>query len=243
MQPRNPAKNAADRFDSPGFLNQLRDGEPEAYRALIRRFHGSMVGVAASIIGSRAQAEEVVQDSWLAVYTHIAKFEGRSSLSTWLFTIVLNRARTRATSESRTVGLPGLTDGAGPGRTDPATAFKPDGHWVEIPRLWDVIDPERIVAGRQIFEHVQAEIERLPAGQRAVLWLRDIEGQEADATCELLGISSENQRVLLHRARARIRARIDRLVGKPAGIPAKAATPAKPNPLVLFFLARRWRLV
>ena len=93
----------------------LRRGDEQAYRALIRRFHGSLIGVAASIIGSRAQAEEVVQDAWLAVFSGIGAFEGRSSLVTWVFSIVLNRARTRATREGRLVGLPALMEGTQPG--------------------------------------------------------------------------------------------------------------------------------
>ena len=87
--------------------------------------------------------------------------------------------------------------------------FKPDGHWIDAPRLWDEIDPERIVGGRQLWDHVMEAIDRLPAGQRAVIILRDIEGCEAEEACTLLGITAENQRVLLHRARGRIRQTID----------------------------------
>jgi RNA polymerase sigma-70 factor (ECF subfamily) len=201
-------------FDDPAFLAMLRQGDQRAYQRLIRRFHGSLVGVAAAIIGSHAQGEEVVQDAWLAVHAGIGRFEGRSSLITWLFSIVLNRARTRATREARTVGLPDLADAGDPGeRAVPLSAFQPDGHWADAPRLWDEISPERIVGGRQLWDHVLQAIERLPAAQRAVLILRDIEQCEADEACALLEISAENQRVLLHRARGRIRATIDRLVG------------------------------
>src|SRR5690242_2699709 len=119
-------------FDDPAFLEQLRRGDPAAYRSLIQRFHSSLTGVAASVIGSRAQAEEVVQEAWLAVFSGIGRFEGRSSLTTWIFSIVLNRARTRASRESRLVGLPSVLEGAAPGeRGVPASAFKPDGHWIE----------------------------------------------------------------------------------------------------------------
>ena len=201
-------------FDDPGFLERLRNGDQGAYRSLIRRFHGSLVGVASSIIGSRAQADEVVQDTWLAVFSNIGRFEGRSSLSTWLFSIVLNRARTRISREGRTVALPAILDGSQPGeRGVDASAFKADGHWIEAPRLWDEISPERIVGGRQLWQHVQEAIEKLPAGQRAVIILRDMEGKESEEICALLAISPENQRVLLHRARARIRKAVDALVG------------------------------
>ena len=214
-------------FDDPAFLARLRAGDDAAYRQLIRRFHASLVSVANSIIGSRAQAEEVVQDAWLAVFNSISRFEGRSSLATWLFSIVLNRARTRISRESRLVGLPGILDGTqGNERAVDVTEFQPDGHWAEAPRLWDELNPERVVAGRQLWTHVQEAIERLPAGQRAVIVLRDMEGQDAEAACVLLNISAENQRVLLHRARGRIRKTIDTLV---AGSAAAAAT-APPQP-------------
>jgi hypothetical protein len=95
----------------------------------------------------------------------------------------------------------------------PLTEFKPDGHWVEAPKLWDELNPERIVGGRQLWDRVQAAIDRLPAGQRAVILLRDVEGRDAEETCAVLEISAENQRVLLHRARGRIRQEIDALIG------------------------------
>jgi RNA polymerase sigma-70 factor, ECF subfamily len=213
-------------FDKPEFLARLRRGDDQAYRMLIRRFHGSLIGLAASIIGSRAQAEEVVQDTWLAVFSGIAAFEGRSSLVTWVFSIVLNRARTRATREGRLVGLPALMEGTSRGgRAVEVSEFKPDGHWIEAPRLWDEIDPERIVGGRQLWDHVMEAIDRLPSGQRAVIILRDIEGCEAEEACTLLGITAENQRVLLHRARGRIRQTIDTVIGGPR--PAAATAPTR----------------
>jgi RNA polymerase sigma-70 factor, ECF subfamily len=203
-------------FDQPEFLARLRQGDELAYKTLIRRFHGSLIGVAASIIGSRAQAEEIVQDAWLAVFAGIGGFEGRSSLVTWIFSILLNRARTRASREGRLVGLPALLEGTEPGgRAVDAAEFKPDGHWREAPRLWDELSPERIVGGRQLWDHVLEAIERLPTGQRAVIILRDMEGCDAEDACALLGISAENQRVLLHRARGRIRQAIDVVTGAP----------------------------
>jgi RNA polymerase sigma-70 factor (ECF subfamily) len=196
--------------------------------------------VAASIIGSRAQAEEVVQDAWLAVFAGIDRFEGRSSLVTWVFSIVLNRARTRASREGRLVGLPALLEGTEPGgRAVDVSEFKPDGHWLEVPRLWDELSPERIVGGRQLWDHVTEAIERLPAGQRAVIILRDMEGREAEEACSLLGISAENQRVLLHRARGRIRQTIDALVGGPRAVaaPPQARRPSRFGPTILGRLA------
>jgi RNA polymerase sigma-70 factor (ECF subfamily) len=213
-------------FDEPEFLAQLRRGDEQAFRVLISRFHGSLTGLAASIIGSRAQAEEVVQDAWLAVFSGIGAFEGRSSLVTWVFSIVLNRARTRATREGRLVGLPALMEGSSPdGRAVDVSEFKPDGHWIDAPRLWDEINPERIVGGRLFWVHVVEAIDHLPSGQRAVIILRDMEGCEAEETCTLLGITAENQRVLLHRARGRVRQAIDAAIGAPRS--AASVTPTR----------------
>lgn len=211
-------------FDHPDFLARLRDGDSEAYRQLIRRYHGSLVGVASGIIGSRAQAEEVVQDAWLAVFSGIGKFEGRSSVTSWLFAIVLNRARTRISRESRLVALPPVLEGAqGDERAVDARQFAPDGHWKEAPKLWDELDPERVIGGRQLWDYVQDVIAKLPSGQRAVIIMRDIEAREAPETCELLGISAENQRVLLHRARGRVRQAIDTLLTAPGSVEARKA--------------------
>ena len=221
---------AADReFDQPEFLARLRTGDGAAYRQLIGRFHAPLVATAGAIIGSRAQAEEVVQDAWLAVFANIGRFEGRSTLAAWLFTIVLNRARTRAVREGRLVPLVTPEDAGSEERAVPLTRFLPDGHWAEPPRLWDELDPERVVGGRQIWAHVQAAIERLPAGQKAVIVLRDMEGQSAEETCALLGITSENQRVLLHRARGRVRAALEQVLDAAAPAAARTAVPPVRN--------------
>jgi RNA polymerase sigma-70 factor (ECF subfamily) len=137
-------------------------------------------------------------------------------------------------------------DGGEPGeRAVPAAAFKPDGHWIEAPRLWDPLDPERIVGGRQLWQHVQEAVERLPVGQRAVLTLRDIEGCTAEEVCALLELSPENQRVLLHRARGRIRQAIDSLPGVHAA-PAAAHRPGRRSAAVgavCRTMAAAWRRV
>ena len=212
-------------FDEPEFLARLRRGEEQAYRALIRRFHGSLIGVAASIIGSRAQAEEVVQDAWLAVFSGIGRLRGPLQPVTWVFSIVLNRARTRATREGRLVGLPALMEGTPPGRPGGGCrrSSSRTATGSRLPACGTRSSPERIVGGRQLWDHVMEAIDRLPAGQRAVIILRDIEGCEAEEACTLLGISAENQRVLLHRARGRIRQTIDALIGEPRAAAAPAA--------------------
>jgi RNA polymerase sigma-70 factor (ECF subfamily) len=156
------------------------------------------------------------------VFRNIERFEGRSSLAGWIFTIATNRARTRITAEGRTVGLPGL-DGIQPA-VDPSN-FRADGHWIELPALWDVLDPERIIGGRQLWDLVQEALELLPAAQKACVILRDIENRSSEEACEILGVSAENQRVLLHRARGRIRAAIDTAMGKPGEQSARAGQP------------------
>ena len=228
-------------FDRPEFLAALRAGEERAYRTLIRRFHGSLVGVAGAIIGSRAQAEEVVQDAWLAVFTNIARFEGRSSLASWLFTIVLNRARSRIGREARMVALPAGMDGSeGEERAVPLSRFIADGHWAEAPRLWDELDPEREIGGRQLWAHVQEVIQTLPAGQKAVIILRDIEDRTAEEACALLQVSPENQRVLLHRARGRVRAAIEALTAEPQGRGAAVARAARKAAGMARLAMARW---
>ena len=209
-------------FDQPDFLARLRAGDDASYRRLIRRFHGSLVGTASAIIGSRAQAEEVVQDAWLAVFAGIGRFEGRSTLASWLFAIVLNRARTRASREGRMVGLGAMPGAEGNERAVPLDRFQPDGHWTESPGLWDELDPERQIAGRQLWRYVQEAIEALPAGQKAVIILRDMEALSAEEACALLAISPENQRVLLHRARGRVRRAVEALMAGPQGAAALA---------------------
>ena len=203
-----------DQFDTPEFLARLRGGDESAYRRLVRRYHASLIGLAQGVIGSRAQAEEVVQDSWVAVFRSIDRFEGRASLAGWLFTIVRNRARTRISSEGRMVGLPGQ---GGDERAVGLKNFTPNGHWTELPALWDVLDPERVIGGRQLWEIVHETIQALPDAQKACIVMRDIEGQSSEDVCALLSVSAENQRVLLHRARGRVRAAIDVAMGSAPG--------------------------
>jgi RNA polymerase sigma-70 factor (ECF subfamily) len=191
---------------------------------MIRQLHGPLICLATSIVGSRAQAEEVVQDTWLAVFSGIGAFRGHSSLSTWVFSIVLNRARTRAMREARLVGLSALMDGVRRGGAAlDVSESSASGHLVEPRRLWEEIDPERIVAGRQLYELITEAIDRLPAGQRALFILRDIEGCEAEDACTLLGIIATTQRLWLHRARSRIRRTIDDATGAPRRASLRAA--------------------
>lgn len=179
----------------------LRSGDEAAFSALYRRHTPAMIRVATAIVHSWATAEEVAQETWIAVLRNIGGFEGRSSLAGWIFTILINKARTRARRDGRSVSF----DDGGEDN-DLSAAFDGHGRWKEMPELWDEITPERIVAGRRLAEHLVAAIEVLPPGQRAVIVLRVQQGLEPAEVCAALGISDGNMRVLLHRARLSLRA-------------------------------------
>lgn len=201
-------------MDDKDLVRRLLVRDEAAYREIVRRHHGSMIGVARLYVRDRATAEEVVQETWLALLDGLDRFEQRSSLKTWLFGILVNKAKTRATREGRTVSL----DDFGPGDEATKRDFRDDGGWAQPPEQWHGLTPERIVSGRQILDHVRGFIDELAPGQRAVVILRDIEGQDAPETCRILGLTEANQRVLLHRARASIRNRLAQLIE-----PSKAA--------------------
>ena len=166
-----------------------------------------MVRFATAILRNPASAEEVAQDSWVSVLRNIGGFEGRSSLAGWIFTILSNKARTRAKRDGRSISFDqdGEVDGL-------AAAFDGRGRWKDMPELWEEITPERIIAGRSILEHVNSAIEALPPAQRAVLVLRGQQGLAASEVCKILEISEGNMRVLLYRARFALRSAMDRLV-------------------------------
>ena len=195
-------------------LTRLRGGDRAAFAAMVRRHAGPLLRVARSLVRDRAVAEEVVQETWLGVLTGLDAFQGRSSLRTWLFQILVNRARTRFAREGRTVPFSAL---AGPGEGDPPGVdpgrFDEQGGWRERPGPWTEEDPERLAMGAETRAAIEAAIEELPEAQRAVMTLRDIEGLETEEICNLLSITVTNQRVLLHRARARVRQALERRLG------------------------------
>jgi len=165
--------------------------------------------VARSFVRTESVAEEVVQDTWLAVIRGLHAFEGRSSLRTWIFHILVNRARSRAVREARTVPFSSLEDADGPS-VDPS-AFDTDGRWAQSPPRLDG-DPERHLLSQELRRRLIGAVEELPEGQRAVIALRDLAGLPSEEVCELLGLSQGNQRVLLHRARTRVRAALAPIV-------------------------------
>lgn len=184
-------------------VERLRAGDEAAFASVVRAHHGALRRLARTVVGSDAVADEVVQDTWLAVVKGVDRFEGRSSLRTWLFHILLNRARTTAAKERRSDS--GFDDD---------DRFDGAGVWSAPPIPWSDQVEDRVVA-TQLAAHVLALLDGLPASQREVVLLRDVEGLDAATVAGLLGISDVNQRVLLHRGRARLRAGLETRLGRP----------------------------
>ena len=192
-------------------LDGLRNGDEEAFTYLLETYYGQLLRVTMSHVPSRAVAEEVIQETWQGVLESLPRFEGRSSLKTWLFRILTNRAKTRGIRESRYESMDSK-EGESEGWTDPDRYIAEggfQGHWRVLPAPWDDQTPERLLLSKESQRLIQAAIDALPPVQRQVMILRDIEGVEATEVCNLLDISETNQRVLLHRARSKVRRAID----------------------------------
>jgi RNA polymerase sigma-70 factor (ECF subfamily) len=190
----------------------LRRGDEAAFGRLVELYHAPLKRLALAYVRSAAVAEEVVQETWIGVIRGIDAFEERSSLKTWIFRILTNIAKTRGVREGRTVPLSALAaaevDADDPA-VDPSRFLDQQharwpGHWASPPARWDEL-PEEHLEGRETLDALKAAVERLPPAQRQVLVLRDIEGWQPDEVCELLELSEANQRVLLHRARSKVR--------------------------------------
>ena len=196
-------------MDDDDLLARLRTGEEAAFMTLVDRYGPLMLRIALSHTPSRAVAEEVVQEAWLGVLQGLDRFEGRSSLKTWILRIVANRARTRGERERRTVPLSSFeTEGepsVDPARFRPQTDRYPGGWWTP-PDTW----PEEQVLAAETLRMVQEAIAKLPPRQQEVIVLRDVAGWTPEDVGEALELSDGNQRVLLHRARAKVRADLER---------------------------------
>lgn len=189
-------------------LERLRAGDEAAFIALVTSYHASMVRLALTFVSDRGAAEEVAQEAWLGVVKGLARFEGRASLKTRIFRILVNRARSRGVRDARTVPFSAFDteDHDGASVSDRFTAR--DG-WARPAAPWTEQNPEEVLARREALEAIDAAIAALPPGQRAVVTLRDIEGLEASDVCNILEITETNQRVLLHRARTKLRAAVE----------------------------------
>jgi RNA polymerase sigma-70 factor (ECF subfamily) len=179
-------------------ISALRSGDERAFTMLVGRFHEPMLALAASFVPSRAVAEEVVQDTWLAALRGLDAFEGRSSLKTWLFRILVNRARSTGSKEQRSIPV------ADPEPAVDPTRFGGDGGWADPPEHWIEAAERRMEAGK-LAGQIRAWIDELPARQREVVLLRDVEGMSSEEVCSVLDLTEGNQRVLLHRGRSRLR--------------------------------------
>ena len=197
--------------DDQALIEQLRTGNETAFVSLIDRYASTMLRLAMVYVRARAIAEEVVQETWMAVLEGLNRFEGRSSLKTWLFRILTNCAITRAQREGRSIPFSSLedidTDHAGPA-VDPDQFLPADhqwsGRWVSFPSNWQEMPEERLLS-QETRSHLEKAINALPPNQREIIILRDIEGWTSVEICGFLGISEVNQRVLLHRARSKVR--------------------------------------
>lgn len=193
----------------------LRRGDEAAFAELVNAYSSSLLRLAQDFVRSRSVAEEVVQETWLAVLNGIDRFEGRSSLKTWLYRILVNKAKTRGVREARSVPFSSL-EVAGDERTVPEDRFRRPGdqwpgHWASPPRPLDTLPEERLLS-REARRRIAEALETLPDSQRVVVTLRDVAGWESEEVCDALGLSEGNQRVLLHRGRAKLRAALERYV-------------------------------
>jgi len=190
----------------------LRAGDEQAFRELYRRKHGTLKRIARGFVASDAVAEEVVQETWLAVVNGIDRFQARSSLDTWISSILVNQARKHGVRERRSVPFGSVASREEDGPSVDPDRFEGDdgawpGHWATPPRPW--YHPERRLLSLEAREQLKRALAQLPDRQRLVVGLRDIEGCSAEEACALLELSEENQRVLLHRGRSRLRAALD----------------------------------
>ncbi len=198
-------------FEDSSLVEALRHGDEDAFLALVRRLQPAMLRVASMFVSSAAVAEEVVQEAWLGVLNGLDGFQGRSSLRSWMLGIVTNCARSRGVREARSAPFSsfGAADDDEPA-VDPSRFLGADhprwpGHWASPPEQW----AEEKLVTKETLQLVRKAIDGLPAGQKQVITLRDVDGWSSAETCEALHISEANQRVLLHRARSKVRAALE----------------------------------
>lgn len=216
-------------YDDDTLIARLLERDERAFRWLVRQFHGMMLAFARSFVRDAGLAEEVVQETWVAVIDGLARFERRSTLKTWIYSILANKAKTAAQRARRTLSFSDLGS-PGDDPVDP-DRFLADGHWATPVEPWDAMTPERIVSGQNLWSLARGAIELLPEAQRAVLILRDVEEQDGPTVAALLGVSEGNQRVLLHRARASVREALSKVMtGQGRDTANKKTTQTGPGP-------------
>lgn len=212
MSPPAPTSSSAiGGLDERALVDRLRAGDRAAFAELIARHAGALLRLAMTFMKDRHLAEEVVQDTWVAALEHLTTFEGRAPLRTWLFHIVANKARTRLGREGRSTpfsALAGQDEGEEPAVSP--DRFSQGGTWKEPPEPWSEENLERLAQGVETRAAIERAIASLPEAQRAVITLRDVEGLETEEICNLLGVTVSNQRVLLHRARSKVRQALEK---------------------------------
>ncbi len=194
-------------YSENALLDRALSGDEDAFVELVDLYHAPLLRFARTFVRQPSQAEDVVQDAWVGVLRGLERFERRSSFKTWLFSIVANRAKTRAVREQRYVQFDVREDGS-----DAAENFTEDGRRKALPREWKMT-PERLVLSVEMRALVEAALEQLPDNQRVVVTLRDIEQLDASDVCDVLGVSEANQRVLLHRGRTKVRSALAAALG------------------------------
>jgi RNA polymerase sigma-70 factor, ECF subfamily len=195
-------------------LRRLSRREAAAFVTLVDGYHSRFLRLARALVDSHAVAEEVVQDTWVAILDGLGGFEGRSSLKTWMFQILLNQARSRAVRERRSLPFSALGTVGEEGPTVEPARFTAGGMWAVPPSPWAVENPEALVLRGEVLRFLEALLAELPATQRAVVTLRDVEGLESEEVCRLLQLSESNQRVLLHRGRSKLRQALEERLGE-----------------------------
>lgn len=200
--------------DDAAIVARLRAGDEAAFTALVEQYHMAMVRLATAYVPSYAVAEEVAQEAWLGVLQGLERFEGRSSLKTWIFRILTNIAKTRGARENRSQPFSSVFDDMGPNEpsVDP-DRFAQEGSWMLVPVGWGE-SPETKLEGAECQALIQQTIESLPPNQREVIRLRDVLGFTSEEVCNALDVSETNQRVLLHRARSRVRNALEEYFGE-----------------------------
>jgi RNA polymerase sigma-70 factor (ECF subfamily) len=203
-------------------IAKLRMGDEYAFNDLVNKNHGALIRMALRYVADRDVAEEVMQDTWIAVIDGVQHFEGRSALRTWICSILIHKAKDRGVRESKHINFSALEtvdDEGGEEAVDPSrfhTSGELAGHWALPPQPWDERTPERLLASKQAVAALSQAVDDLPPSLREVLLLKDVEALESEAICARLGITDTNLYVRLHRARERVRAAVEKaLLGKP----------------------------
>lgn len=216
------AKASRTMLDESPIIARLRKGDEGAFNELVAQYHGALIRMAMRYVAERDVAEEVVQDTWIAVIDGISRFEGRASLSTWMYSILIHKAKDRGVRESKHINFSDLSsydDEGGDEAVDPSRFHRSGelaGQWALPPQPWDEQTPERLLSSKQAFAAATKAVDELPRGLREVLLLKDVEGFESNEICERLQITETNLYVRLHRARERVRQAVETaLASKP----------------------------